>query len=161
MKSGIQRYSGLKIRHCSWIWLDRNFEINIVIEILIHLPSACFWHGTEQKTKLCFICQFQIVESRLYFNAPTVINWTASSEFGTYRLGEQWRFRRSCASAQSHQNLRCSLIQAVSQEEPSDRKPDPWPPWMAGHAQLNLVTTECSQTQTRLTGLNYGKTTGQ
>ena len=28
--------------------------------------------------------------------------------------------------AQSRQNLRCSLIQAVSQEEPSDRKPDPW-----------------------------------
>ena len=28
---------------------------------------------------------------------------------------------------QSRQNLRCSLIQAVSQEEPSDRKPDPWP----------------------------------
>ena len=27
--------------------------------------------------------------------------------------------------AQSRQNLRCSLIQAVSQEEPSDRKPDP------------------------------------
>ena len=26
--------------------------------------------------------------------------------------------------AQSRQNLRCSLIQAVSQEEPSDRKPD-------------------------------------
>ena len=24
-------------------------------------------------------------------------------------------------------DLRCSLIQAVSQEEPSDRKPDPWP----------------------------------
>ena len=29
--------------------------------------------------------------------------------------------------AQSRQNLRCSLIQAVSQEEPSDGKPDPWP----------------------------------
>ena len=28
--------------------------------------------------------------------------------------------------AQSRQNLRCSLIQAVSQEEPSDRKSDPW-----------------------------------
>ena len=25
----------------------------------------------------------------------------------------------------SRQNLRCSLIQALSQEEPSDRKPDP------------------------------------
>ena len=55
------------------------------------------------------------------------ISWTASSEFGTYRLCEQRRFRRACASAQSRQNLRCSLIQAVSQEDPSDRKPDPWP----------------------------------
>ena len=53
--------------------------------------------------------------------------WTASSEFGTYRLCEQRRFRRACASAQSRQNLRCSLIQAVNQEEPSDRKPDPLP----------------------------------
>ena len=55
----------------------------------------------------------------------TYLNWTVSSEFGTYRLCEQRRFRRACASAQSRQNLRCSLIQAVSQEEPSDRKPDP------------------------------------
>ena len=53
------------------------------------------------------------------------INWTASSEFGTYRLCQQQRFRRACASTQSRQNLRCSLIQVVSQEEPSDRKPDP------------------------------------
>ena len=51
-------------------------------------------------------------------------SWAASSEFGTYRLCEQRRFRRTCESAQSRQNLRCSLIQAVSQEEPSDRKPD-------------------------------------
>ena len=27
---------------------------------------------------------------------------------------------------ESRQNLRCSLRQAVSQEEPSDRKRDPW-----------------------------------
>ena len=78
--------------------------------------------------------------------------WTASSEFGTYRLCEQRRFRRACASAQSRQNLRCSLIQALNQEELSDRKPDPWPLWMAGHAQLKLVMTECSKTQIRLTG---------
>ena len=81
--------------------------------------------------------------------------WTASSEFGTYRLCEQRRFRRACASAQSRQNLRCSLIQAVSREEPSDRKPDPWPLWMAGHAQLKFVMTECSKTQIRLTVLIY------
>ena len=78
---------------------------------------------------------------------------TASRAFGTYRLCEQRRFRRACASAQSRQNLRCSLIQAVSQEEPSDRKPDPWPLWMAGHAQLKLVMMECSKTQIRLMGL--------
>ena len=81
------------------------------------------------------------------------IIWTASSGFCTYRLCEQRRFRRACASAQSRQNLRCSLIQAVNQEEPSDRKPDPWPFWMAGHAQLKFVMTECSKTQIRLTGL--------
>ena len=82
--------------------------------------------------------------------------WTASSEFGTYRLCEQRRFRWACASAQSRQNLCYSLIQAVNQEEPSDRKPDPWPLWMVGHAQLKFVMTECSKTQIRLTGLNYG-----
>ena len=39
------------------------------------------------------------------------------------------------------------------QEEPLDRKPDPWPLWMAGHAQLKFVMTECSKTQIRLTRL--------
>ena len=81
--------------------------------------------------------------------------WAASSEFGTYRLCEQRRFRRACASAQSRPNLRCSLIQAMSQEEPSDRKPDPWPLWMAGHAQLKFFMTECSKTQIRLTRPKY------
>ena len=85
-------------------------------------------------------------DQRLCCSLP---RWTASSEFGTCRLCEQRRFRRACASAQSRQNLRCSLIEAVNQEEPSDRKPDPWPLWMAGHAQLKCVMTECSKTQIR------------
>ena len=51
------------------------------------------------------------------------------------------------------QNLRYSLIQAVSQEEPLDRKPNHWPIWMAEHAQLKFVMTECSKTQIRLTWL--------
>ena len=84
-------------------------------------------------------------------------NWAAPSEFGIYRLCEQRRFRRACASAQSRQNLRCSLIKAVSQEEPSDGKLDPWPRWMAGHAQLKFVMTECSKTQIRLSRPNYVK----
>ena len=41
----------------------------------------------------------------------------------------------------------------MNQEEPSDRKPDPWSLWMAGHAELKFVITECSKTQIRLTGL--------
>ena len=77
--------------------------------------------------------------------------WAASSEFGTHRLYELQRFRGACTSAQSRQNLRCSLIQALNQEEPSDRKPDPWPLWMAGRAQLKFVMTECLKTQIRLT----------
>ena len=67
-----------------------------------------------------------------------IIIWAVSSEFGTYRLCEQRRFIWACASAQPCQNRRCSFIQAVSQAEPSDRKPDPWAIWVAGHAQLNL-----------------------
>ena len=96
--------------------------------------------------------RFQFEMNNLFLKTYSII-WTASSEFGTYRLCEQRRFRRACASAQSRQNLRYSLIQAVSQEEPSDKKPDPWPLWMAGHAQLKFVMRECSKTQIRLTGL--------
>ena len=118
---------------------------------------------------ICFIKRFQLFllflfstalsERILPFNvelrANQNIEWAAPSEFVTYRLCEQRRFRRACASAQSRQNLRCSLIQAVSQEEPSDRKPDPWPLWMAGHAQLKFVMTECSKTQIRLARLKW------
>ena len=53
--------------------------------------------------------------------------WTASSEFGTYRI---------CESEGSGE-------------------PDTWPLWMSGHAQLKFVMTECSKTQIRLTGFIY------
>ena len=46
-----------------------------------------------------------------------------------------------------------SLLAHTSSESPSDRKPDLWPLWMAGHAQLKFVMTECSKTQIRLAGL--------
>ena len=56
-------------------------------------------------------------------------------------------------AAKVQASLHIRAVSPVSQEEPSDRKPDPWPLWMAGHAQLKLVVTECSKTQIRLTGL--------
>ena len=123
----------------------------------------CHWHFSLRAgcSSLCFTLYNQINNGRIQSEKPrklgqnvflyvTLIIWTASSEFGTYSLCEQRRFRRACASAQSRQNLRCSLIQVVNQEKPSDRKPDPWLLWMAGHAQLKIVMTGCSKTQIRL-----------
>ena len=104
--------------------------------------------------KITFSAKLQNV-CKVVLKTQDDIIWAASSEFRTSRLCEQRRFRRACASAQSRQNLRCSPIQAVSQEEPSDRKPDPYPLWMAGHAQLKFVMTECSKTQIRSTGLIF------
>ena len=81
--------------------------------------------NTHRKLSVLDVADVGVIFFNILGSDRTV--WTASSEFGTYSLCEQRRFRRACASAQSRQNLRCSLIQAVSQEEPSDRKPDPWP----------------------------------
>ena len=121
--------------------------------------DAAFWSGSTLFRYMHFY-ENNIRNEKKYSKHPINEKWNrpinnddrkvkcaAPSEFGTYRLCEQRRFRRACASAQSHQNLRYSLKQAVSQEEPSDRKPDPRPLWMAGHAQLKLVMTECSKTQ--------------
>ena len=107
----------------------------------------------QQKFRFNPFSLHECLGKRLHYQYLVCDNiiWAASSEFGTYRLCEQRRFRRACASAQSRQNLCCSLLQAVSQEAPSDRKPDPWPLWMDGHAQLKFVMTECSKTQIRMT----------
>ena len=102
-------------------------------------------HFSGHERVYVYPCGHRLTGCRLH-----TYKWAAPSEFVTYRLCEQRRFRRACASAQYRQNLRCSLIKAVSQEEPSDRKLDPWPRWMAGHAQLKFVMTECSKTQIRL-----------
>ena len=47
------------------------------------------------------------------------------------------------------------LAHTSSESRGTFRKPDPWPLWMAGHAQLKFVMTECLKTQIRLTGLIY------
>ena len=133
----------LKCRHTCLISETRSSAVS-GCDCIIVIPRVSYHAHTHVLTGKC-------VDELIGFY--TFLMWTASSEFGSYRLCEQRRFRRACTSAQSRQNLRCSLIQAVSQEEPSDRKPDPWPLWMAGHAQLKFVMTECSKTQIRLTGL--------
>ena len=132
--------NNLLIKECKWPFpLIKDSESMNWMNLLA--PLIRVLHQESVQNCLLFVC----------FLFKSFFIWTASSEFGTYSLCKQRRFRRACASAQSRQNLRCSLIQAVSQEEPSDRKPDPWPLWMAGHAQLKFVMTECSKTQIRLT----------
>ena len=137
-----------------WLWyLVNSYDIEIWQNMLITATSRVYLRGRWMIVILIGHNCFCTCISREKKRTVSKIIWTASSEFGTYRLCEQRRFRRACASAQSRQNLRYSLIQAVSQEEPSDRKPDPWPLWMAVHAQLKFVMTECLKTQIRLTGL--------
>ena len=135
-KTNVQR--GLKIM---------TYLVHPKVKIFPNRISVVLWNKLYPD-KITWYVSFLIISSCLQNKAllcdyvwivshpmkKKMIKWTASSEFGTYRLCEQRRFRRACASAQSRQNLRCSLIQAVSQEEPSDRKPDPWPRWIAGHA---------------------------
>ena len=155
---------------------DKTFDIVsfLVCSNVILLAGSERLAAWMVRQAICFVICFKILDYVLCFESgrifiemevlfhmteillyrPQNLIWTASSEFGTYSLCEQRRFRRACAFAQSRQNLRCSLIQAVSQEEPSDKKPDPWPLWMAGHAQLKFVMTVCSKTQICLTGLN-------
>ena len=137
---------------------NRQKQENDKIKFWKSVPSYVLVRKYQWRKKIIFIPsnKWEKIKNVLYYRQQIAyMKWTASSEFGTYSLCEQRRFRRACTSAQSRQNLRCSRIQAVSQEEPSDRKPDPWPLWMSGHAQLNFVMTECSKTQIRLTGLKY------
>ena len=136
------------------------FEITISITLskIISCNQSQLSSWGKSVTQLPFLVSVALLDpscSPLCLRCHCTVKWTLSSEFGTYRLCKQPRFRQACASAQSRQNHCCSLIQAVNQEEPSDRKPDPWPFWMAGHAKLKFVMTECSKKQICLTGLRY------
>ena len=117
----------------------------IIIKIYINYALCYYWYSGTQFFHILLQIHVHVIHFDFWFLEVVLDNviWAASSDFGTYRICEQRRFRRACAS--------CSLIQAVSQEEPSDRKPDPRPLWMAGHAQLKFVMTECSKTEIRMT----------
>ena len=117
--------------------------------MLLHADRILWSNCRDVQADLSLCCTYARSFCRFLPQLKCNVMWAASGEFGSYCLCEQRKFRRACASAQSRQNLRYSLVQAVSQEEPSDKKPDPWP--LAGHAQLKFVMTECSKTQICLT----------
>ena len=65
-----------------------------------------------------------------YFQHLTISVEHISQETPLGRVKRIWYLspmRAAAVSAQSRQNLHCLLIQEVSQEEPSNRKPDPSP----------------------------------
>ena len=114
-----------------WTFIMPEAEVSIAFSALNSCSVITRWIAKFEWQHVVLTCTRKLTAIRIFYwlFLHTLPIWTSSSEFGTYRLCEQGRFRRACASAQSdaqsHQNLRCSLIQAVSQEEPSDRKPDP------------------------------------
>ena len=75
----------------------------------VHIAVSFRYPVTREKT--LFTADYKNCDC-IEIGSDTI--WTTSNEFGTYRLCEQRRFRQACASKQSRQNLRCSLIQAVS-----------------------------------------------
>ena len=79
---------------------------------LRHFSCHCSWAS--------LLGSLSVLSTHSFASNLNDVIWAASSEFGNYRLC-------AYASAQSRQNLRYSLTQAVSQAKPSDRKPDPWP----------------------------------
>ena len=83
-------------------------------EIFILHTSANFEKSKAQIFSNKYVFSNQLILGSMFYIIKN--NTAASSEFGTYCLCEQRWFRRTCASTQSRQNLRCSLIQAVSQE---------------------------------------------
>ena len=60
----------------------------------------------------------------LYTFASCVSIWASSRGYGTYHIGDQRRLRRGCASAQSHQSLRCSHTWSREVDEWSNQKSD-------------------------------------
>ena len=71
-----------------------------------------------------------------HFCREKLAKWASSWDYGTYHIGDQWRFRRPCSSAQSRQSLRCSHTRSMKVDEGSNQKSDIQPHWMAAHAHL-------------------------
>ena len=72
-----------------------------------------------------FCCKRNDLTVHDSFPVITISFVNVSTQLYLGRVKQIWYL--SSMPAAKVQILRCSLIQAVSQEEPSDRKPDPWP----------------------------------
>ena len=108
---------------------------------LWHCLSSCSSFRSSDYSKYLGVGIFQHCvtifpsSSRTWFahKKPTVKTsllqrWETKSagsyDYGSYHIGDQRRLRRACASAQSHQSLRCSETWSMEVDERSDQKSD-------------------------------------
>ena len=66
------------------------------------------------------LSQLNQLLSHVIFKTILASSW----DYGTYHIGDQRRLRRACASAQSHQGLRCSHTWSIEIDKGSDQKSD-------------------------------------
>ena len=101
-------------------------------------------HLSDQKNLLSF---YRRDRASLNYSISILLVWRKMLTSFMYGPGQANLVVTTYASSEGsgdpapRQNLSCSLKQAMSQEEPSDRKPDPWPLWMTGHEQLKFFMT--------------------
>ena len=62
-------------------------------------------------------------ENENFVNVSDLI-WASSWDYGTYHIGDQWRFRPACTSAQFRQSVRCLHTHKMEADEASDQKSD-------------------------------------
>ena len=85
--------------------------------------------------------RYRLHEFSCTLNIRVKFIWASSWDYGTYHIGDQQRFRRAWASAQSHQSLRCSHTLYGSRWKVQLRIRH-LAHWMAAHAPLKNEFTE-------------------
>ena len=95
------------LRHCRFSWLRFSWPFSFVCVL-----SVCL---------LWFQRPIQNDNKQLMFRKYI---WASSWDYGTYHIGDQRRLRRTCASAESRQSLRCSHAWRMEIDEGSDQKSD-------------------------------------
>ena len=138
------------VKNCQLASLFNKYQENIDVSWKIPLAIKFMWTQYNFTRGSFYIREYIYIYVKIHIRVSFVhVNCTLDS----FLLSGGWEFSFGIRLDRVKRIWYLSPMRAVSQEKPSDRKPDPWPLWMAGHAQLKFVMTECSKTQIRLTGL--------
>ena len=111
-------------------WLCSNFKLS---DFLMEKPTEWIWDAVKifgQKSKKYNLW----MDVRRWAMLWKMYKWASSWDYGTYHIGDQQMLRRTCASTQSRQSLRCSYTWSIEADEGSDQKLDIYPTgWLRMH----------------------------